>query len=124
MYASCELLIWLRHSRCLDVAVEDPSGSLGAAVADLSEHALKRILSSDNLKACDSEIGQRMLHSSCMAVVDMPPDHLVVLCLTQVECELDVWHMLQQWLDADLTARSRSVASFMSEQPQSLLTCY
>jgi hypothetical protein len=42
----------------------------------------------------------------------------------QVEHELDVWHLLRQWLDADLTARSRSVASFMSERPQSLLACY
>ena len=65
--------IWHLISRCLDVAVEDPMASLGAgaAVTQLSKRALKRILSSDNLKVCGGGSGQNVLHSSSAAVVDM-----------------------------------------------------
>lgn len=83
-----DIPIWHLIYRCLDVVVEDPMASLGAAVTQLSKRALKRILSSDHLKACGSgsdcvvavKSGQNVLHSSSMAVVDMPPDHLVEVC--------------------------------------------
>lgn len=85
MGLSCDATLWVWTAdlgatyRCLDVAM-DHLPLLGAAAQRLSQHALKRILSSDTLKARCSVLAWSMLYGCSTAVVDIPFDPLMMGC--------------------------------------------
>ena len=84
MGLSCDATVWVWIAdlgatyRCLDVAM-DHLPSLGAVAQELSQHALKRILSSDTLKARCSVLAWSMLYG-CSTAVDIPFDPFMMGC--------------------------------------------